>query len=108
MASDDYVDVPTEEIVWYERINPPTNQVSSSASSAPVASLDEIIDAASMRSKIDHDLVIGLIRAESGFDANAVSAKGAKRLMQLMPQTATRLGVTPWILPLTWKGQPAT
>ncbi len=38
-------------------------------------------------------LVEAVVRAESGFDPKAVSAKGAAGLMQLMPQTASALGV---------------
>jgi soluble lytic murein transglycosylase-like protein len=42
---------------------------------------------------IDPLLVEAVIRAESGFDARALSAKGAAGLMQLMPGTARRYGV---------------
>jgi hypothetical protein len=39
------------------------------------------------------DLVNSVIHAESGFNARAVSPKGARGLMQLMPATANQLGV---------------
>jgi Transglycosylase SLT domain/Domain of unknown function (DUF4124) len=43
---------------------------------------------------IDFELLQALIATESGFDANAVSPKGAVGLMQLMPPTAQRYGVS--------------
>ena len=48
---------------------------------------------ASQRHAIDYELLQALIAAESGFDAQAVSPKGAIGLMQLMPATAQRYGV---------------
>jgi Transglycosylase SLT domain len=42
---------------------------------------------------VSETLVRAIVRAESGFDPAAVSAKGAGGLMQLMPKTASALGV---------------
>ena len=42
---------------------------------------------------MDYELLQALIATESGFDAQAVSPKGAVGLMQLMPATASRFGV---------------
>jgi soluble lytic murein transglycosylase-like protein len=43
---------------------------------------------------IDYELLKALIATESGFDSKAVSPKGAVGLMQVMPATAERYGVT--------------
>lgn len=43
--------------------------------------------------EIEHELLQALIATESGFDALAVSPKGAVGLMQVMPATAARFGV---------------
>jgi soluble lytic murein transglycosylase-like protein len=51
------------------------------------------IDAIARRHGLDPRLVHAVIRAESNFDARAVSPKGAAGLMQLMPETAQRYGV---------------
>ncbi|MDM0003620.1 transglycosylase SLT domain-containing protein [Variovorax sp. J22G73] len=48
---------------------------------------------ASNKHDIDYELLQALIATESGFDAQAVSPKGAMGLMQLMPATAQRYGV---------------
>ncbi len=45
---------------------------------------------AAQRHGVDAELLTALIAVESGFDAKAVSAKGAVGLMQLMPTTAQR------------------
>ena len=42
---------------------------------------------------LDVDLLASLVKAESGGNAHAVSRAGARGLMQLMPGTATEMGV---------------
>ena len=42
---------------------------------------------------IDEELIRAVIQVESGWKRDAVSVKGAMGLMQLMPRTATMLGV---------------
>lgn len=50
--------------------------------------------AASTQHGVDYELLQAVIAAESGFDAKAVSPKGAVGLMQVMPATASRFGVS--------------
>jgi hypothetical protein len=57
------------------------------------ASLRPFILAAAREHKVDPGLISAVIRAESNFSTQAVSPKGARGLMQLMPATARRLGV---------------
>lgn len=47
------------------------------------------------RHYVNPAVVTALVRAESAFDPRAVSRKGARGLMQLMPATARRFGVGP-------------
>jgi soluble lytic murein transglycosylase-like protein len=94
-----YADVPTEQIDRFEKGPPtmPTPKVQSApaalATPMPTVSLDQAISAGSERYRIDPDLISSVIRAESNFNAHAVSPKGAQGLMQLMPKTASQLGV---------------
>ena len=93
-----FVDVPTTEIDHIEagpqdlapRVKQQTPEVKSVA---PPANLDELVASASGAYRLDPDLVNSVIRAESGFNVRAVSPKGARGLMQLMPPTASALGV---------------
>ena len=92
-----FVDVPTLEIDHFEetaaseaasaKLQTPPNNIK------PPTDLNELVNAASGMYKLDPDLVTSVIRAESGFNVHAVSPKGAQGLMQLMPQTASQLGV---------------
>jgi soluble lytic murein transglycosylase-like protein len=54
---------------------------------------DRLIDAAALENDVDPRLVKSVMLVESGFNPNAVSKKGARGLMQLMPQTAVEVGV---------------
>ncbi len=54
---------------------------------------DAVIDAEARRYDVDASFVSALIRAESNYEPRAVSRKGARGLMQLMPATARRLDV---------------
>lgn len=61
--------------------------------SAPKA-LESAIREAALRHSVSEALLTAVIAVESGFDPRAVSPKGAKGLMQLMPATARRFGVS--------------
>ena len=55
---------------------------------------NDIIIEASRRFDVDAALVSAVIKAESDYNPRVVSHKGARGLMQLMPATAKRFGVT--------------
>jgi soluble lytic murein transglycosylase-like protein len=53
----------------------------------------ELVEAAAARYGVDADLITSVIAVESSFDPKAKSRKDARGLMQLLPETAARLGV---------------
>jgi len=55
---------------------------------------DSIIETAALSSSVEANLLRAVIVVESGFNSRAVSKRGAVGLMQLMPATATRFGVS--------------
>jgi len=67
---------------------------SSRLSLAAPQALNTYIHVAASTHQVDPLLIKAVIQAESNFDPNAVSSKGAQGLMQLMPSTAAQLGVT--------------
>jgi soluble lytic murein transglycosylase-like protein len=83
-----FIDVATSQIVGFEKDNSPSQPPA-------VASQDFMaaVSAASDKHRIDSDFISSVIHAESSFNPRAVSPKGAQGLMQLMPGTASKLGV---------------
>ncbi len=63
------------------------------ASSVNPAEYDQIISSCSAKYGVSPFLIKAVIHAESGYNPNAVSRKGASGLMQLMPATAKSLKV---------------
>ena len=54
----------------------------------------DLINQAAYRHRVDPKLVHAVIQTESAYNAGAVSSAGAVGLMQLMPDTARRYGVS--------------
>jgi soluble lytic murein transglycosylase-like protein len=54
---------------------------------------EAMVDQAAERNGLDPAVLHGLIQQESGFDSSATSSAGASGLTQLMPGTASSLGV---------------
>lgn len=107
-----FVDVPTADIEHFEAapadlstvpIRASTSRLAPVKTSAvpastgfparPKTDLSEIVSDASGKYRLDPDLLNSVIKAESAFNPRAVSPKGAQGLMQLMPGTASQLGV---------------
>lgn len=105
-----YIEIPTNQIERFETDTSPPPPAALSVAKAPSArapevtkpmparqltreGLNQVVADAGQRHQIDPDFINSVIRAESGFHQNAVSKKGAQGLMQLMPGTASQLGV---------------
>jgi soluble lytic murein transglycosylase-like protein len=84
------VDVPAEQVaaIEPEEIFTPVPHVE--VAQEPFG---DLIRAAAKRYSVDADLITSVIAAESNFDPKAISRRDARGLMQLLPATATRLGV---------------
>jgi hypothetical protein len=59
-----------------------------------LAAIPDSIKAAAERHRLPESLISAVIFVESGFDHAAVSSKGARGLMQLMPATSAMIGVS--------------
>lgn len=102
-ADENYVDVPADSVVSVEVIpealhipaQVPSTIGSSNAKNLHLtrAELKEMIARAGAQHHIDADLLASVIQAESNGYLRAVSRTGARGLMQLMPSTASALGV---------------
>lgn len=97
-----YIEVAPDAVARVETVpDPPPVALApapGAAKSAPVAALTkaemhQMLAHAGTEHNIDEDLLASVVRAESGGQVRAVSRAGAQGLMQLMPGTATELGV---------------
>ncbi len=61
---------------------------------AKATQYDSIIEQAAVSAALEPNLLRAVIVVESGFNSRAVSKRGAVGLMQLMPATASRYGVS--------------
>ena len=108
-SEDNYIEFAPEEITAVDEVPDPPAQPES-ATDAPVtpsassptpmkdaklspADLHEMLAKAGSAHNVDEDLLASVVKAESGGNTRAVSRAGARGLMQLMPGTATQLGV---------------
>ena len=99
LAADDkgYVDVATTDIDHFEDdLSLPAekpNPLPQLTTPPPKPTLNDVVTATGFQHRIDPDLINSVIHAESNFNPRARSPRGAQGLMQLMPQTAHKLGI---------------
>jgi len=87
-----FVDISADEVVAIEPEDtfapPPPKPLTASK-----LNYRDLVESSAARYNVDADLISSVIATESNFNAKAVSRKNARGLMQLMPQTAAKLGV---------------
>ena len=91
-----FTDTPSDGAVKLNKDNKPAlDQSRYSGSKYKLSGLeyDHIIKSKCDQYSMDYELIKAVIKAESNFNPYAVSSKGARGLMQLMPGTAYSLGV---------------
>ena len=99
-----YIDVASDAVARSETIPDPVSAVApvskaevkqtSKASAEPTkAEMHTMLASAGTQHNIDEDLLAAVVKAESGGKTYAVSRTGARGLMQLMPGTASAMGV---------------
>ncbi len=101
-----YIELKPAEIAAVEQVADPPPAAEDPSQTAPKtaakttaeaklspADLHEMLAKAGDEHNVDVDLLASLVKAESNGNAHAVSRAGAKGLMQLMPGTASDLGV---------------
>jgi hypothetical protein len=102
-SGDDFVDINSADIVATEQVELPPDPVQDVPSSGSVSTVavnaGSPLDIAALtadagkRVNLDADLIASIIHAESAGNPHAISRTGARGLMQLMPATASQVGV---------------
>jgi soluble lytic murein transglycosylase-like protein len=70
------------------------NQDGAPAAPAATPAIEQLVQSNSAAQGVDPDLIRAVMANESAFNPNATSSAGAQGLMQLMPTTASEVGVT--------------
>lgn len=94
----DFMEVSAAEIANSEFVQlpapkPPVAPATTAAADPTPAEIHEMAAKAGAAHDLDVELLASVIRAESNGNVHAVSRAGARGLMQLMPDTASKLGV---------------
>lgn len=101
-GDNNYIELGPDEIKGFEQVADlpvpaPAPLAASHASNTDAklspGDLREMLAEAGHEHNLDIDLLASVVKAESGGNSRAVSRAGARGLMQLMPSTATDLGV---------------
>jgi soluble lytic murein transglycosylase-like protein len=100
-ADSNYLEVAADSVVRIETVAEVPAPVAEVKMPSPVTimtaptkdEMHEMLAHAGAQHNIDEDLLASVVRAESGGQVHAVSRTGARGLMQLMPGTATAMGV---------------
>ncbi len=98
-----FTEVPAAAIAEFEVFEDPQPQLADvqvpvatpGSVAAPSSNPKDMIREAALRAGLPPEFVASVAKVESGFQARAVSAKGAIGVMQLMPATAKALGADP-------------
>lgn len=100
VGEDNYIEFAPEQIAAIETVADPPSPIAPAAVSPQpsarlsTADIGEMLARAGKAHDIDVDLLASVVKAESGGNPRAVSSAGAQGLMQLMPGTASELGVS--------------
>lgn len=70
------------------------SSVSTTSDNADIKEIYDTVNKYSTKYGVNPEFVLGVIKAESNFNSNAVSPVGAKGLMQLMPSVCQDMGVS--------------
>lgn len=96
------IEIPSASVAAYEQedyVAPPPAAVQKTPEAVPQApnpNPRELITRAAHEAGLPPEIVHSVARAESAYRVDAVSAKGAIGLMQLMPSTAAELNANPY------------
>lgn len=101
-GENNFIEFPSQEIASFESVSAPPTPVAA-APAVPnsladdgklnPADLNQILARAGKEHNLDVDLLASVVKAESNGNPKAKSRAGARGLMQLMPATASGLGV---------------